>query len=95
MLACSALRRRYRDLLRGGGAAVRFVYLAGEPAFVRGRLAGRKGHFMPPSLLDSQFAALEEPGADEAAIRVDAAATPQAIVDRVVDALGEQPRSPG
>jgi carbohydrate kinase (thermoresistant glucokinase family) len=95
VLACSALRRRYRDLLRSRGAAVRFVYLAGDPAFVRQRLAGRKGHFMPPSLLDSQFAALEEPGADEAAIPVDAAATPEAIVDRVADALAAAPRAAG
>jgi len=93
VLACSALRRRYRDLLRSRGATIRFVYLAGEEAFVRRRLAGRKGHFMPPSLLDSQFAALEEPAADEAAIRVDAAATSEAIVDRVAEALAAAPCS--
>ena len=82
-------------MISGDRKEARLVYLRGSREIIGQRLAARKGHFMPPSLLDSQFAALEEPGADEAAIRVDAAATPQAIVDRVVDALGEQPRSPG
>ena len=87
VLACSALRRRYRDLLRSGGAMIQFVYLAGERAFIRQRLAGRQGHYMPPSLLDSQFAALEEPGPDEA-IRVDVSLAPNAIVDRICGELG-------
>jgi len=87
VLACSALRRRYRDLLRAGGAAIQFVYLAGDPDFIRQRLASRHGHYMPASLLDSQFATLEEPGVDEA-IRVDVSLTPDAIVDRICELLG-------
>ncbi len=86
VLTCSALRRSYRDLLRSGGAAIRFVYLAAEPAFIRKRLAGRQGHFMPAALLDSQFATLEEPDASEA-IRVDASLDPNSIVDQVREQL--------
>jgi carbohydrate kinase (thermoresistant glucokinase family) len=89
VLTCSALRRSYRDLLRSG-AGIRFVYLAGDPAFIRQRLASRKGHYMPPSLLDSQLATLEEPGADEA-IRVDVSLAPDAIVDRICEQLGAAP----
>jgi gluconokinase len=73
ILACSALRRAYRDRIRAGaGGPVTFVHLAGAPALIAGRLAGRRGHFMPPGLLDSQFATLEPPGPDEA-ITVDIA----------------------
>jgi gluconokinase len=65
VLACSALKRRYRDVLRGGGA-VRFIHLAGDKTLISSRLAARKGHYMPATLLDSQFAALEPPDEDEA-----------------------------
>jgi len=67
VLACSALKRRYRDVLRGGGD-VRFIHLAGDKALIGARLAERKGHYMPATLLDSQFAALEPPDGDEAII---------------------------
>jgi len=87
VMTCSALRRRYRDLLRAGAPTTQFVYLAGEPAFIRQRLERRHGHYMPPTLLDSQFAALEEPDADEA-IRVDASLDANAIVDRLCEQLG-------
>lgn len=74
VLACSALKRRYRDVLRSGGE-VRFIHLAGERALIASRLAARKGHYMPPTLLDSQFATLESPGDDEAiTIGIDAPA---------------------
>ena len=74
VLACSALRRRYRDVLRSGGD-VRFIHLAGDKALIARRLAARKGHYMPPTLLDSQFAALEPPGEDEAiTVPIDASA---------------------
>lgn len=78
VMTCSALRRRYRDVLRG--EHVVFVYLAGTKDEIAARLAARHGHFMPPALLDSQFAALEEPGPDERAIRIgiDASAATQA-----------------
>jgi gluconokinase len=81
VVSCSALKRRYRDLLRSLGAAdVRFVYLAGDRALLAERMAQRRGHFMPPALLDSQLAILEEPAADERAWVCDISATPDAIV---------------
>ena len=67
IVGCSALRRTYRDRIRNGaGGPVRFVHLAGSRAVIAERMALRTGHFMPLSLLDSQFAALEPPTADEA-----------------------------
>ncbi len=71
VVTCSALKRRYRRQL-GAAAddAVRFVYLQGSQALIEQRIRERKGHFMPPGLLDSQFAALEEPGPDEPALTV-------------------------
>ncbi len=68
VVSCSALKRRYRDLLRSVGEAdVRFVYLAGSRVLLAERMAKRRGHFMPPSLLESQLAILEEPSPDERA----------------------------
>src|SRR5687768_2098867 len=62
VVSCSALKRRYRDLLRSeGDPDVRFVHLAGRRALVAERMANRSGHFMPASMIDSQFAILEEP----------------------------------
>ena len=66
VLACSALRRRYRDALRAGQPDVRFVYLEGSRQVIAGRMNARTGHFMPSTLLDSQLAALEVPGPEEA-----------------------------
>ena len=66
MLACSALRRRYRDALRAGQDGVQFVYLSGKKELVAARMGLRRDHYMPAALLDSQFASLEEPGPDEA-----------------------------
>ncbi len=72
VIACSALRRRYRDWIReGAGAPVTFLHLAGPRAVIAGRMQTRQGHFMPPALLDSQFATLEPPDADEHAVTVD------------------------
>jgi gluconokinase len=85
VVACSALKRRYRELLRSVGAGdVRFVYLKGSRALIAERLAQRAGHFMPPALLESQLATLEEPGADERAWVCDIRETPEAIVADVV-----------
>ncbi len=62
IVACSALRRVYRDRLRGrAGPALRFLYLEGDRALMLRRVGGRKGHYMPASLVDSQFATLEDP----------------------------------
>ena len=66
VVTCSSLRRAYRDLLRAGHDDVRFVFLKGSYELLLGRMEHRKRHFMPPSLLQSQFATLEEPGPDEA-----------------------------
>ena len=72
IIGCSALRRAYRDRIRAGaGGPVCFVHLAGSRALIAARMAARSGHFMPASLLDSQFAALEPPGPDEDAVTVD------------------------
>lgn len=79
VLGCSALKRVYRDILRRGTADLRFVHLAGDKALIANRLAARSDHFMPPSLLDSQFATLEPPGPDEAIV-VSIDQPPDAIV---------------
>ena len=81
VVACSALKRIYRDLLRSSGAAdVRFIYLAGERGLIAERMAQRRGHFMPSSLLDSQFVSLEEPSPEEDAWVCDIRQPPDAIV---------------
>jgi len=85
VVSCSALKRRYRDLLRSNGDAdVRFVYLGGSPALLAERLANRRGHFMPPALLESQLSILEEPALDERAWVCDIRETPDAIVADLV-----------
>ena len=71
MLACSALKRAYRDRLRKGAPELRLLFLKGDKALIQERLRARTQHFMPPGLLDSQFAALEEPGPDESPIVID------------------------
>jgi gluconokinase len=85
VVSCSALKRSYRDLLRSGGEVdLRFVYLAGSRALLAERLAQRRGHFMPPSLLESQLAILEEPSPGERAWVCDISAAPHAIVGDLV-----------
>jgi gluconokinase len=86
VLACSALKRRYRDILKAGRAGVRFVHLKGPEALIRSRLDHRRGHYMPPSLLDSQFAALEEP---TEAITVSIEGPPEAIVAEIMKKLAK------
>lgn len=81
VIGCSALKRRYRDVIRSQLAQpVMFLHLTGSRQVLTARLAARTGHFMPPALLDSQLAALEPPALDEAAIAVDIDQTPQAIL---------------
>jgi len=85
VVSCSALKRSYRDLLRSVGAAdARFVYLAGDRGLLAERMATRRGHFMPASLLESQLATLEEPSPDERAWVCDIRETPDTIVADLV-----------
>ena len=88
VITCSALKKSYRALIDRRGEGVEFVYLHGSRELIASRLATRHGHFMPTSLLDSQFETLEEPGADEPAIRVEIGEAPEAIAAAVVTALG-------
>lgn len=88
VVACSALKRSYRDLLRGAAARVRFVFLDGDRELIAARLRLRTGHFMPATLLDSQFRDLEPLGADEDGITVDLRHTPDRMVDEALTALG-------
>jgi carbohydrate kinase (thermoresistant glucokinase family) len=84
VVTCSALKRVYRDIVTNRQSAdVRLVYLKGDFDLIEARLKARKGHFMPPGLLRSQFAALEEPGVDEGAIVVWIDATPEEIAEKV------------
>jgi carbohydrate kinase (thermoresistant glucokinase family) len=92
VVTCSALKRSYRDLLRRD--QVTFVYLRGERDEVSRRLATRQGHFMPATLLDSQFADLEPPGPDERALTVDIGRTPVDLADEIVTALNLPARTP-
>src|SRR5438445_2916870 len=89
VVACSALKRAYRDILIGERRDVRLVYLRGERDVIARRLSARDGHFMPPSLLDSQFAALEEPQADEHPIMVSILPHPRDMVEEIVTKLGK------
>jgi gluconokinase len=84
VIACSALKRAYRDVLLRGRSDVRFVFLNGSQALIADRLAQRKGHFMPAGLLDSQFKTLEPPQADERPITVSIDAPVETIVDNIV-----------
>ena len=94
VVACSALKRRYRDIIIGGRADVRLIYLEGSRALIGERLAQRHDHFMPASLLDSQFAALEPPTADEDAITVPVDVPVDAIVARIAAALAATGHDP-
>ena len=78
VVACSALRRAYRDRLREAGG-VRFLHLAAPKEAIAARMAARRGHFMPASLLDSQYETLEPPGPDEA-LTLDARLPPEALL---------------
>jgi gluconokinase/6-phosphogluconolactonase len=87
IITCSALKRRYREIVIGDRQDVRLIYLEGSRALIGERIAARHGHFMPPGLLDSQFAALEPPAPDEDAITVSVDAPVEAIVAHIAAAL--------
>jgi gluconokinase len=86
IITCSALKKSYRDVLRG--EHVVFVYLAGTREQIARRLAARHGHFMPESLLDSQFEALEPPTPDENAITISIGASGVAEAEAIMSRLG-------
>jgi carbohydrate kinase (thermoresistant glucokinase family) len=92
VMACSALRRVYRDILVHGRRDVRVIYLNGTEPLITNRLVLRQGHFMPPGLLASQFATLESPGADERPVTVSIDAPVEKIVDDILDQLASTPK---
>jgi gluconokinase len=92
VIACSALKRAYRDVLVHGRDDVRIVFLDGTQDLIAARLAARKGHFMPPGLLASQFKTLERPEADERPIIVSIDAPVERIVDDIVTQLNLVPQ---
>ena len=87
VLACSALKRKYRDDLRVSGQ-VRFVFLHGNRSQIEKQLSQRRGHFMDPNLLDSQFADLQEPTPDEDAVVIELGRGPNELVDEISRKLG-------
>ncbi|PJN22106.1 gluconokinase [Kitasatospora sp. CB02891] len=87
VVTCSALKRSYRDILRDACPEAFFLHLTGSHELVGDRIAHRTGHFMPPSLLDSQYATLEPLRADESGTVLDVDADPDTLVDRAVAAL--------
>ncbi|GAA5228916.1 gluconokinase [Paeniglutamicibacter antarcticus] len=93
IITCSALKRSYRDVLDRRGAGVLFVYLAGSRKLIGERMAARHGHFMPTSLLDSQFADLEEPARDEPSMEIDIGPSPEQITQAIIDELGLDTRT--
>lgn len=88
VIACSALKRAYRDVLVHGRHDVRIVFLKGTQSLIADRLARRKGHFMPPGLLESQFKTLQPPASDENPITVSIDAAVETIVEDIVGQLG-------
>ncbi|HZZ95406.1 MAG TPA: gluconokinase [Jatrophihabitantaceae bacterium] len=90
LITCSALKRSYRDILRGDHVV--FVYLHGTREQIATRLAARHGHYMPPELLDSQFATLEPPGDDEQALSIDIGPPSDVLADEIVERLGLEPQ---
>lgn len=88
VVACSALKESYRQILAGGLEGVRYVYLRGTPELIRERLKGRQGHFMKAAMLESQLAALEVP---EDAVTVDVAKRPEEIVAEITASLSSPP----
>ncbi|MET9730353.1 gluconokinase [Streptomyces sp. NPDC006458] len=87
VVSCSALKRAYRDHLRGTGANLYFVYLALDHRLAEQRIAGRQGHFMPPSLLDSQYEILQPLEADEPGVTIDASGSREQVLALVVQDL--------
>jgi len=89
VIGCSALKRDYRDRLRGHAPALRIVHLAGAPDLIAARQAARRNHFMPPSLMASQFATLEAPAADERPVILDITRPPAMLAAEAIAQLRE------
>ncbi len=87
IVSCSALKRRYREVIVGQRAGVHLVHLSGSFEVIAARMAARRHHFMPASLLESQFAALEPPGADERVLTVNVGQPPEALVREILAGL--------
>ncbi len=94
IVACSALKRAYRDILVGERRDVRLIFLKGDRDLIARRIAARADHFMPPALLDSQFKTLEEPTADERPVVVSIVPPPREIVETIVQKLGIDKTAP-
>jgi gluconokinase len=88
VVACSALKRAYRERIAAGRDDVRFVYLQGAYELVARRMASREGHYMPLALLRSQYDTLEEPGTEENPLVLSIERPPGELVDRILEALG-------
>jgi gluconokinase len=88
VLTCSALKRSYRDTLRGAAPGLLFLHLRLSREQARERVAARPGHFYPPSLVDSQFAALEDPAGEPGIVSVDASLPLDEVVRAALDGLG-------
>jgi gluconokinase len=95
VIACSALKRAYRDVLVHGRSDVRIIYLKGTEELIASRLALRKGHFMPPGLLASQFKTLEPPDSSEDPVTVSIDASVETIVHQIIRQLGLNPADSG
>jgi gluconokinase len=87
VVSCSALKRSYRDRLRAAAPGIVFVHLSGDRALIEERMSRRTGHFMPTTLLDSQFATLQPLQEDEPGVVVDVAGSPEEITSRAAQAL--------
>jgi carbohydrate kinase (thermoresistant glucokinase family) len=88
VLACSALKKRYRDVLRAADPGLRFAHLTGDRSLIADRMQARTAHYMPTSLLDSQLRDLEPLAAGEAGIALDVRLTPPAIIEQILHAQG-------
>ena len=90
VITCSALKRSYRDIIIGKRPGVTLIFLKGSHELIRRRMAARHEHFMPTALLDSQFAALQEPTPEEHPVIVDVGARPVEIVNEIVRQVEER-----
>ena len=93
VVTSSALKRKYRDLLRAGRPDLRLIYLDGSQELIGKRMAARHGHFFPKDLLDSQFSDLEPPAPEENPLIVSVDGAPEQIVQEIMDRTGLTPRT--